>query len=210
MTENRALLKQALIEATVKTTDAICTDGGRVKYSDRHRKRLRSLGISTGISTRAKILIAVIAAALLLTGCAIFHEQIAGLFLTFGNGFVNIEGSTPDAPKEIEHAYVATYIPEGFTEVEREEEWYIVECIWKNSSEDFIVLTQSLVDASGFGADTKYSYSMTIETGEFTLFCIIGSDFNIYYWSDNMYVFTLRTSSHLDENEIKNIVNNLK
>ena len=119
MTECKLLFRQALIDATIELADDL-QDGKRIAYSAQHKKRMRSMGVAIGLSTRAKILISLIAAAILLTGCAVFRERIAGLFLTVGDGFVNVEGDvTPDAPKEIEHAYVPSYIPDGFTLLER-------------------------------------------------------------------------------------------
>ena len=143
---DRALLRQAFIDATIELADE-CATGERIECSARHRKRLRSMGISVGLSERTKILIALIAAALLLTGCAVFREQIAGLILSFGDGFVSVEGNVdPDAPREIEHAYVASYIPDGFAEAERVEEWYKVETVWKNADGEQIYLLQWTID----------------------------------------------------------------
>ena len=210
MTESRMLLKQAFIDATLELSDECYTEE-RIRYSALHRKRLRSMGISTGISGRAKLLIAIIAAAILLTGCAIFREEIKGLILSFGDGFLNVEGEVnPDAPKEIEHAYVATYIPEGFVEVEREEEWYQVKTVWENANGDSIEIYQDVIYGSGFGADTKYSETSKIELEQFDVFNIEGKGYSIYYWSDNLYVFQLQALPRLDKDAALNIIKGLK
>ena len=206
---DRALLRQAFIDATLELADE-CATGEAIDCSVRHRKRLRSMGISVGLANRTKILIALIAAAVLLTGCAVFREQIAGLLLTFGNGFVNIEGSTSDAPIEIEHAYVATYLPEGFVEVERVEEWYQVKTVWENANGDSIEIYQDVIYGSGFAADTKYSEISKIELEQFDVFNIEGKGYSIYYWSDNLYVFQLQALPRLDKDAALNIIKGLK
>lgn len=206
---DRALLRQAFIDATLELADE-CATGETIDCSARHRKRLRSMGISVGIANRTKILIALIAAAVLLTGCAVFREQIAGLLLTFGNGFVNIEGSTSDAPREIEHAYTATYLPEGFVEVERVEEWYKVETVWKNADGEQIYLLQWIIDGAIFDADTKYSEYSKIELEQFDVFNIEGEGYSIYYWSDNSYMFQLQALPRLDKETALNIIKGLK
>jgi hypothetical protein len=204
-----ALLRQAFIDATLEIAGE-CATGEAIDCSARHRKRLRSMGISVGLANRTKILIALIAAAVLLTGCAVFREQIAGLLLTFGNGFVNIEGSTSDAPREIEHAYAATYVPEGFVEVERVEEWYQVKTVWENANGDSIEIYQDVIYGSGFGADTKYSETSKIELEQFDVLNIEGKGYSIYYWSDNLYVFQLQALPSLDKDAALNIIKGLK
>ena len=53
MSDDRILLRRAFIDATLISADNICAAEKTVKYSDRHRKRISSMGISVGISTKA-------------------------------------------------------------------------------------------------------------------------------------------------------------
>ena len=210
ITDSKSLFRQALIDATLELANDL-RDKKRVEYSAQHKKRMRSMGVAIGLSTRAKILISLIAAAILLTGCAVFRERIAGLFLTVGDGFVNVEGDvTPDAPKEIEHAYVPSYIPDGFTEVEREEEWYMVKTVWKNESEDSIEITQQVINGSEFGADTKYATVEKIEFSKFVAYNVEGNNYSIFYWSDGYYIFSLRATPNIAKNTAINIIESLK
>ena len=210
MTECKLLFRQALIDATIELADDL-QDVKRIGYSAEHRKRMRSMGIAIGLSTRAKILIALIAAAILLTGCAVFREHITGLLLSFGDGFVNIEGEVnPNAPKEIEHAYVATYVPEGFTQVEREEDWDLVTTVWESSNGSRIELTQGVLAGVTFDADTKYAENSKIESNGMTIFTVLGNEYSIYFWSNELYAFKLRTNFNANEETIVEIINNLK
>ena len=209
MTDSKLLFRQALIDATIELADDL-RDRKRIDYSAKHKKRMRSMGVAIGISTKAKVLIALIAAAILLTGCAVFREHIAGLILSFGDGFVNVEGDVnPDAPKEIEHAYVATYIPDGFTEVEREEDWYYVKTVLKNDSGNSIEIYQWTIYGAGFDADTKHSETSKIELKKFDVFNIEGKGYSIYYWSDNLYVFQIQAFPHLDKDAAISVIKGL-
>lgn len=208
---DRALLRQAFIDATLRLADECYTEE-KIKYSPLHRKRLRSMGISTGISGRAKLLIALIAAAILLTGCAIFREEITGLILTFGDGFVNVEGEVnPDAPKEIEHAYVATYIPEGFVEVEREEEWYQVKTVWQNAEGTQIKLIQGTLEGSVVSLDIEKNLYNKISYNDSEILAYKHSDVCYsYICSTNMYIFDLTVYGFLPDATILEIFDNLK
>ena len=210
MTESRLLFRQALIDATLELANDL-RDKKRVEYSAQHRKRMRSMGVAIGLSTRAKILISLVAAAILLTGCAVFRERIAGLFLTVGDGFVNVEGDvTPDAPKEIEHAYVPSYIPDGFTEVERVEVGYKVKTVWQNSNGDFIEILQGTIYGTGFDADTKYAETSIIELEQFDVLNIEANNYSLFYWSNGLYSFKLSAGPNIDQNTAINIIESLK
>lgn len=203
MTECKLLFRQALIDATIELADDL-QDGKRIAYSAEHRKRMRSIGIAIGLSTKAKVLIALIAAAILLTGCAIFREHITGLLLSFGDGFVNIEGEVnPDAPKEIEHAYVATYIPDGFTEVEREEDWYLVKTVWENPEGTQIILLQSILNGSIISLDSEKTAYEMITYNKLKILTYKHSDSRFsYIYSNSEYLFDVRVYGVLPEEDI--------
>ena len=211
MTESRLLFRQALIDATLELADDL-RDRKTVSYSAKHKKRMRSMGVAIGLSTRAKILIALIAAAILLTGCAVFREHITGLLLSFGDGFVNIEGEVnPDAPKEIEHAYVATYIPEGFVEVEREEEWYQVKTVWQNAEGTQIKLIQGTLEGSVVSLDIEKNLYNKISYNDSEILAYKHSDVCYsYICSTNMYIFDLTVYGFLPDATILEIFDNLK
>ena len=211
MSDDRILLRRAFIDATLISADNICATEKTVKYSDRHRKRISSMGISAGISTKAKILIAVIAAALLLTGCAIFHEQIAGLILSFGDGFVIIEGDKNNAPEEIEHAYVATYIPEGFTEIERVEDVFFCNTKWVNEEKErYFLLTQDTVYSSSYDVDTEHSTSVPVYINDLCVLKINNKGFSFYYWEYRGYLFSITANFELDDYTFSLILNGLE
>ena len=211
MNESKLLFRQVLIDATLELADDL-RDSKRVEYSAKHRKHMRSMGVSIGWSAKTKILVALIAAAILLTGCAVFREHISEFILSFGEGFINIEGaSNPDAPREIQHAYVPTYIPEGFTEVERVEEWYQVKTIWENAEGKQIKLLQGTLEGT----------LITLYREENTYKKISSDGLNILVYKHNdkhyscicsthMYVFNLTVYDSLTEEAIVMIFSSLE
>ena len=203
MTDSKLLFRQALIDATIELADDL-RDRTRIDYSAKHRKRMRSMGVAIGLSTKAKVLIALIAAAILLTGCAVFREHITGLLLSFGDGFVNVEGDVnPDAPKEIEHAYVATYVPEGFVEVEREEEWYQVKTVWENAEGKQIILLQSILNGSIISLDSEKTAYEMITYNKLKILTYKHSDSRFsYIYSNSEYLFDVRVYGVLPEEDI--------
>ena len=211
ITDSKSLFRQALIDATLELANDL-RDKKRVEYSAQHKKRMRSMGVAIGLSTRAKILISLIAAAILLTGCAVFRERIAGLFLTVGDGFVNVEGDvTPDAPKEIEHAYVPSYIPDGFTEVERVEEVFYHQIIWANDdNKQYLIFSQDTVYSSSHNIDTDHASTIQIHYSDFTVFKIESSNNFFYYWNYQGYVFALTSNYNIDDTTLFTFLGGLK
>ncbi len=208
---DRALLRQAFIDATIELADE-CATGERIECSARHRKRLRSMGISVGLSERTKILIALIAAALLLTGCAVFREQIAGLILSFGDGFVSVEGNVdPDAPREIEHAYVATYLPEGFVETERVEDSFYNRTIWENEENGkYLILTQETVHSFSQNIEATGAKTTKIYYDGYSILKIEASDVFFYYLRYEGYVLSITADFDIDDYALTLILDGLR
>ena len=208
---DRALLRQAFIDATLELADE-CATGEAIDCSVRHRKRLRSMGISVGLANRTKILIALIAAAVLLTGCAVFREQIAGLILSFGDGFVSVEGSIdPDAPREIEHAYAATYVPEGFVEVERVEESFYNRTKWVNEEEgQYFVLAQETMHSFSQNIEAASSKTTKIYYDGYSILKIEAKGVFFYYLGYEGYVLSITADFDIDNYTLTLLLDGLR
>ena len=211
MNDDRSLFKQALIDATLEISDDL-SDGKRVKYSAQHRKRMRSMGVSVGLPTRAKILVILVAAAILLTGCAVFREQIVGLIFSFSHKFVFINGvANPDAPKEIEQIYVPTYLPEGFTEAERDEKWNKVKTVWRNENGDYIQVLQVVIHGVKFKIKHEHTESSKIiKLEQFDLYNTEISNYSFFIWSDGFYAFEIKTNYIIDQSTAIDIIESME
>ena len=211
MNDDRSLFKQALIDATLELSDEM-RDGKRVEYSARHKKRMRSMGVAIGLPMRAKIMVILVAAAILLTGCAVFREQIAGLIFSFGNRFIFIDGvASPDAPKEIEQIYSLTYTPEGFTEAKREAGRHKVRTVWENENGDYIEVLQGVIYGIGFKIKKEYAENAKIiELPEFDIYNAEIGNYSFFIWSDGYYSFQIKANHVIDQSTAIEIIESLK
>lgn len=213
---NLELFKQALNEAVSNKFDNIaanCTE--EIACSEKHNLAMRAIVYGKGDtkriwSPRMKRIIAIlVAAALLLTSCGIiFRNEIREVFEEF---FVKLTySSDSNSTNRIEEVYVLTYLPEGYY-IEKENVSYTAtKYKFVNSNDHYIYFEQSILKGSNFNIDSETGYSKIIEIEERDVYYRYTKEFHSYIWSDDKYVFVLKTNANLQNEEIELIINGIK
>ena len=163
------------------------------------------------ISKRTLALI--IAAALLLTGCAVLaRDQIAGFFMTILETRNELESpmDVTEYPKTIEEKRIPQVLPEGYELVEEVFTGRTLDMTWKNETGELLVYSQMPHEAFHMGTDNEHSQFAEIEICGYTVLFITQNGVNSrYVWMDD-YVYYFFSSKGLTHQEIEIIIQNVK
>lgn len=179
------------------------------KYTDREDiVRARKRGV----------LIAIIAAMLALTSCAlaiVYREKIGGFIENVFEDFVEVspdnenQDNSQEYPSKIEKVYEFTYIPEGY-ELEKEDiNSFAVILVYKNNVEKALKIKQMVVNSSGFKINSENNYRNVFDVGEIQIY--YRDDYvNIYAFKQDGYIFQIHSDDKLSNKELTKIILNIK
>ena len=163
------------------------------------------------ISKRTLALI--IAAALLLTGCAaLVRDQIAGFFMTILETRNVLESpvDVTEYPETIEEKRIPQVLPEDYELVDEVFTDCTLYMTWRNASGDILVYSQMSHEAFHMGTDNEHSQFSEIEICGYTVLFITQNGVNCrYVWMDD-YVYYFFSSKELTHQEIEIIIQNVK
>ena len=170
ISEEKKLFGQALLDATCRsylTELASCEED--TCCSEAHTEKMTAiLGLkptrsqAIGSPRKRAVIAAILAAVLLLTGCAVYvyREKIADFIVTTFNDRVEIHhgnADSPEYPDEIEEKYTLGYVPEGYRLVNKISSTSRNHShTWKKDNGESILFDQSVIDviiAKGHAAE---------------------------------------------------------
>ena len=155
----------------------------------------------------------IIAAALLLTGCAaLVRDQIAGFFMTILETRNVIESpvDVSEYPKTIEEKRIPQVLPEGYELVDEVTTRGSLILTWIDAESNFLIYYQSTHEAGGMDIDNEHSDFGEIQIDEYDVLCVISEDGSRrYIWMDD-YVYYISSSCELTKQELEDIVRNIK
>lgn len=216
-TEKR-LFGQALAEVISKTLDEELRGCKETAACSRVHSRCMHHIIRFGelpkvrrINKRTVALI--IAAALLLTGCAaLARDQIAGFFMTILETRNVIESpvDVTEYPKTIEEKRIPQVLPEGYELVEETFTDCSLYITWKNDLGELLTYSQDVHDGHLFSVDNEHGEWTEKEIcGVRVLFYDHMDDEIQFLWMDE-YVYHIYSSRELSQQEIANVIENTK
>ncbi len=215
---NKELFKQAVNEgfmirmerdAAVIEKDIICSEGHYRKLSEIFgfevkRPKMKRIG------ERRAVAAILIAAALLLAGCAavVYREQIGNFFVntyeTYIKGyFVN---NDEESVASIEDFYTLTYVPEGYELVEEKHKVEVAISIWETQDGNQLIFEQSLIHTGHYFLDNENGDSKIIETERYTVYIQNINGSYCCFWSDSNYAFALYLEHEMTIKEIEMII----
>ena len=217
-TENEILFKQAINEALSNKFQRMIDDcEEEIVCSRRHKRIMKAIvygnatKVSSRMSTRAKIAAVLVAAALLLGGCAIayraairsFVSEIKEFFveLTFTKG--------DDESKYIEEVYELTCLPEGYGLESQNIACMRIQYVFVNAAGQKIKFIQQPIDASSFTVDTEHGYENIFEVEEYEIYYRQADGVNCYIWNDGKYALQLYSTVKLSDSDIKLIIDGI-
>lgn len=215
MTGDLSLFKRAMIEATYEIYDEQCSSLPLPPVSRRHKRRLAAMGVPvSALPIKYRLIAALVAALLLLTGCTLFHEEIHGLWLRFCDSIVDVRGATDGTalPKTIETLYEPTYLPEGFAETNR----ILVgssSCEIKYQPADYSVClsySQRTILSTTLLISTKDATVSTLTTESLEIMKVQNKWSNHYVWAKDGYLFSIQAPLSMNDDEILRLIDSLK
>ena len=216
------LFKKALWEASCNVYErelAACTEDA--KCSRRHYAKMRKiLGVAVLPATnrpmmiRRRVVAALIAAVLLLTGCTAYayREEIREFIETVFEDYIRVsyrDTQEPTDSKVIEEYYTLGYVPEGYELTKTFERPTQTRYKWNNPEGAYIMFEQCHVDGSLLGMDNKAERWESVQIGNHKMHHRV-SDVYYYLWNDGVYAYKLTTSLQWDEEELIHMFENLQ
>ena len=223
MTSNEMkLFQQALWEATYNVYERELTlCDASVKCSQRHyvkMKKILSVAVLPATNPVAKIkrriVAALIAAVLLLTGCTVYayREGIKEFIETVFEDYIRVtyhDGEDPAAMETIEEYYTLGYVPEGYEFIKILEQPTQIKSEWENPEGRYIIFTQCTLETALFIMDTETENWNLLQLGKHELYYrSTGVDY--YIWNDGKYAYQLIVSSPLSEQDLLSLIENIK
>ena len=214
--EARELFGKALAEAFAEKFDeelAACEETAACsqEHYDKMQKIINSSRSAPKRKFSRKSLVAIIiAAALLLTGCAAYicRNEIRDFVEDVYEKFVRLtysEGDKQSTPK-ISEVYELTYIPGGYELVEENKNPLITFYKFENEKGEFLTFQQDVLDKTNSGLDGEDGNTQLHEFSGFKIYCRVLDTSSHYIWNDGEYSLRLTSSVALDEAELKEIV----
>ena len=176
--------------------------GCRVKYvPDKHTRIKRAVAV------------ALIAAALLLAGCAaiVYKEQIGDFFVEIHDTYIKGDFiKDEDANNQIiEEYYTLTYVPEGYELVEEHSNAFFAQSVWKNDKEKSIIFDQSPINSGKYSIDGEHGSTIILNYDQYTVYCRIIDETYYYIWNNEKYAFSLYSDTEIKEEEIIQIIDGI-
>lgn len=213
---NSELFKQAICEGLCNRFDKIATSfTDEVVCSEGHTLAMRTIvyGKASGwrsLSPRKQRIIAIlVAAALLLTSCAvIFRNEIREFFEKF---YVSVSLSDKVSGENfIEEIYELSYVPEGYTLEKKEISPLSTIYVYKNKNDQMIKFEQGILDGSAFIINSESGYSKIVDILGYEVYFRDSTQYKNYIWTDGKYSFLIRTDAELSNSEIVAIIDGIK
>ena len=215
---NFELFKQALNEGLSnkidKELDACTTEA---IPSLRHKLAMRAIlrGKTNNIepiSPRARKVVAIlVAAALLLTSCAIvYRDEIRGFIEEVTEHFTKLSHSDEATDGgAIEEIYEFTYVPEGYVLEESSTNPLLNKNVFRNSTGDVISTNQCTLDNTLFFTDTE-DYEVILVVKTYDVFYKTFDGRHYYLWNDGKYAIKITSDTVLPDEELISIINGVK
>ena len=211
---NLELFKQAISDGLSKKFDSVVNSyTDEIVCSEQHNFAMRTMVYGKADAKRTwspkmkRVVAILIAAALLLTSCAvIFRNEIREIFEEL---FVKLTYSDSEDGKVIEDVYELEYLPEGY--------YLSIENIrpvgaqyeFKNENGDYIWFEQKSIDGTDFYIDSESGYSQISEIQDYEVYYRNVNSTHIYVWNDGKYSMNLRSNKGLSNKEIISILHGI-
>lgn len=212
-----ALFKRALVEGLSNKIDreiSKCKED--IVVSPAHDRVMNEIITAaerkSSRSARFKKIIAIlVAAALLLTGCAvIYRDEIRSFIEEIYETFVKVNYNEDKNGEGLEYFYELTYIPEGYSLEFSIQETIKVKYVFTNSNGDKIAFMQSLLDTRNFYIDIENGYTKLVNISRYDMYYKCTKGRKYYLWNDGKYMFSLISDIELPTDELNLIMEGIK
>ena len=204
---NLELFKQAISDGLSKKFDSVVNSyTDEIVCSEQHNLAMRTMVYGKTDAKRTwspkmkRVVAILIAAALLLTSCAvIFRNEIREIFEEL---FVKLTYSDSEDGKVIEDVYELEYLPEGYSLSIENIRPIGAQYEFKNENGDYIWFEQKNVDGTDFVVDNEDGYSHIKEIDTYEVYYRYTDKNHIYVWNDGKYSMKLKSTNQLSIEDI--------
>lgn len=216
------LLQKALWEASANVYErelAECEQDA--KCSRRHYAKMRKiLGVtvlpatSRKMQIKRRIIAALVAAVLLLTGCTTYayREEIRAIIETIFDNHVEVKYNDKEqstSADTIDKYYILGYVPDGYELTKTYEQPSQCKYKWENAEGAYIFLEQYHVDSVLAGMDDISKNWEIVQVGDRKIYYRF-SGAHCYFWNDGIYAYQLITSAQWEEQEVCDMIENIQ
>lgn len=214
--EARELFGKALAEAFAeKFEEELAASEETAACSQEHYDKMQKIINSSRSAPKRKfsrksLVAIIIAAALLLTGCAAYicRNEIRDFVEDVYEKFVRLtycESDKQSTPK-IDEVYELTYVPDGYELVENISADVYTSYRFRNQDGESLIFEQAILDKTNYGFDGEQGNTLLHEFGEFEVYCRVLDTSSHYIWNDGKYALYLISTAPLNEAELEKIV----
>ena len=215
--ENIELFKKALCEGLSNRFDRIAEEyTDEIVCSREHelamQRILHGKAKKPPLSAKARRIIAIlVAAALLLTGCAlIYRQKIKGFVEKVYESFMSVEHSDGDSnPLYLDKIYELTYLPDGYELSNSFSDITLIRITYKNDSVSIIFEQQSFNAISSY-LDIESGYTKLVEIENRNVYFRQTADRYCYIWNIEDYSLRLISNAKIPSEELQKIVDGAK
>ncbi len=214
--EERALFIKALEEAICsRFDDVIANSPMTADCSEQHRARMAAMIEEANTAqakrlSRAKLIAALIAAALLLTGCTLYvlRNKIKGFIENIYEAHICVEKEEEARKGYITDVYTLSYLPQGYVLTKEKINTAQVFYRWENSDGKQLTYIQS-PEIGDFHIDVIDGYNLIIEYEGMDIYYRNSKRIYSYIWCDGGNYFSLVSYVELDIDELINIIDGM-
>ena len=217
------LFRKALWEASCNVYDRELAECGQeeIKCSRRHYAQMRKiLGVAIlpatnrNMQIKRRVVAALIAAALLLTGCTAYayREKIRKFIETVFEDYIRISYRDTEEAMDaiaIEEYYTLGYVPEGYELVNEASKPAKTKYEWTNSEGAYITFEQCHVDSTLFLMDNEVEVWDVVKIRDREVY-FRSPGLYCYVWNDGVYAYQLTTSVQWSEQELSRMIENIQ
>lgn len=209
-------LVEAISEGLVlKYEDEMSTIEKHPRCSKRHYEKMSEiLGFKVKAPRRINkkgMAAILLAAALLLTGCAVFRNEIRDFFVEIYETFIRVtfDAEQPSEEETIGDVYEPAFIPEGYTPKNEVINPLIVRYEYANSEDNYITFEQYLLDSSTFLFDAENGDTTSIAIGNYEVYYRCLNSQHRYIWNDGKYAMAINTDVELNADDLEKLINGI-
>ena len=213
--------KQRLVEAiseglVLKYEDEMSEIEKHPRCSKQHYEKMSEiLGFKVGAPrriTKKGLAALLLAAALLLTGCAVFRNEIRDFFVEVYETIIKVTfDKEPSNEKEtIGETYELAIMLDGYTQTTAMVNPLIIRYEYTNLEGTYLTFEQVLLDRATFLLDAENGNTTMVTVGDYEIYYRCSNSQYRYIWNDGKYAMTINTDVELNVEDLEKLISGIK
>ena len=146
-----------------------------------------------------------LAAALLLTGCAVFRNEIRDFFVEVYETFIEISFKQGEN-QSITETYGLSYMLDGYVQTDEKSSPSMVHYRYTNQEEHIITFEQVLLDGSSYNIDAEHGDDAFLTVDDDQIYYRNTDQYHVYIWTDDKYALSIHSDVSLTTDDLEKLV----